>query len=656
MMRVFRSSLPAAMLLACAACSPPEQKTVSVFASVSREENYQLREAPMLAAKVAAGELPPLVERLPKDPRVVPLQDELGVYGGTWRRYHLYPDLRSFRLINNYWGLTRWNPTTDEIVPGLASSWEFSEDGRDITFHLRRGVHWSDGDPFDSADIAFWWDAARDDRSAEMPPEWAYSEGELMELETPDPYTVIFKYQEPYYTIPVAMGTGFWVPESLIKPSHYLKKFHPDHNDAMEDFALFDQKMGDLTDPERPTLGPWMMTYKSGTGDRIVFERNPYFWGVDPQGRQLPYIDRVESVRVQSPETGVLMITSGNVDAQFRYVSRQDYGLLKQFAEEHDYRIMRWEEGTGALFAIVVNMEHEDPERDELITNKNLREAIAYSIDRELINQVIWGGLSEPRGATITDESWHLQSPRGQELLETWKQKWSEYDPKRSRRLLDEAGFDELDDQGFRMWKGESLSLVIDVQDWPLAMDQALLIQQMIQDVGIRVLLQRDIGGRRERRIREAEYDLYMQHMSEMDLFTFPGYVFPTGRSHWHPQTGHWYSSGGEEGRAPEGWMKELVRLYDQIKVTPGLQDRHDLVLDAIEIQLQEGPFIIGTSGRQFSPVVVRENFRNVPPTGIIGPWAIVQPASGNPEQFFIDGYADEDGEARDLARKEARK
>lgn len=608
---------------------------------ITREENLARKESPFLDGRVASGQLPPLQERIPANPRVVEVERELGTYGGTWRRYHLYPDMRSLRLINNYFGLTRWSTETDEILPNLASEWEFNESGTEVTFHLRPGTRWSDGTPFTTADIAFWWEVANDDRTSEIPPEWAFSGGKRMEVELPDDYTIIFKYDEPFYTLPVVMATGFWVPEILIRPSHYLRQFHPDHNPQYTDFTTFEQRWGDVNDPNRPTLAPWMITFRSGTGDRVVLERNPYYWAVDTEGRQLPYIDRIESFYVQSEETGVLMILSGIIDAQFRYIARQDYALINRFRDQHDYDVLRWEEGTGALFAIVFNMEHVDEERGELLRNRNLRKAMAYAIDREFINQVIWGGLSRPQGATITDESWHFHSERGQEVLERWRNAWSEYDPERANRLLDESPFHQRGRDGFRLLDGQPFSLIMDVQDWPLAMDQAILLQAMFEKVGLRVHLQRDIGGRREHRIAEAIYDVYMQHMSEMDLFTFPGYVFPVSPYHWHPRTGRWYATGGEEGIPPEGWTRELMELYDATRREPDLERRHQLVLDAIEIQLREGPFILGTTGRQFSPVIIRRNFRNVPDSGIIGPWAITQPASKNPEQFFIDVYRD---------------
>ena len=83
--------------------------------------------------------------------------------------------------------------------------------------------------------------------------------------------------------------------------------------------------------------------------------------------------------------------------------------------------------------------------------------------------------------------------------------------------------------------------------------------------------------------------------------------------------------------------MKELLDLYEQCKREPDIEKRHGLVLDAIEIQLERGPFMIGTTGRQKTLVVTKNYLRNVPQTGILGPWAICQPGSKFPEQFFYD-------------------
>lgn len=604
----------------------------------SPAENRALPEAPMLAQKVRRGELPPVAERLPVDPMVVPVVEEIGLYGGTWRKFDLAQDFVTVRLLNNYYGLTRWSPGGDEILPGLARSWEVSEDGTRTTFRLRKGVHWSDGAPFTAEDILFWWDLAVDDRFLVAPPEWAFAAGERMQILAPDPYTVVFEYAAPFYFLPLILATGFWTSEEILLPAHYLRQFHPDHNPVYEDFNELDRKRRVENNPDRPGLGPWRMVWYAGAGDRAVFERNPYYWAVDSLGRQLPYIDRIEAIRVQSPEAGVLYVISGNVDAQFRQINLNDAALLKRFSEKEGYRLLTWEEGTATWHTIFVNMEIADPERRALFRNPDFRRALSYALYRERIHQVVWMGLGRPQGAAISDEAWHFRSPRGQEVFRKWITAWSEYDPARADSLLNAAGLGERDEDGFRMYRGKPFRIQLDYREMPYAADQAQLVKQDWEAAGIRTLAKRSPGTDFWSRIDLGQYDMYMEKNSELDLFTFPGVVFPVDAKTWHPRTGRWYRSGGEQGEAPSGFTKQLQALYEEMKREPDLDRRHDLVLDAIEIQLEHGPFMIGTSGRQQALVVVGDHVRNVPDEGpVMGPWAQTQPAASFPEQFFYD-------------------
>jgi len=114
-------------------------------------------EAPMLAAQVKAGKLPPVDSRLPPSPVVVQPIEKVGSYGGTWRRaYTGLSDLVGTRRIL-YDPLVRWSPDY-KILPNLAEKWEISEDGRVFTFHLVKGVKWSDGEPFTADDILFYFE------------------------------------------------------------------------------------------------------------------------------------------------------------------------------------------------------------------------------------------------------------------------------------------------------------------------------------------------------------------------------------------------------------------------------------------------------------------------------------------------------------------
>ena len=138
-------------------------------------------------------------------------------------------------------------------------------------------------------------------------------------------------------------------------------------------------------------------------------------------------------------------------------------------------------------------------------------------------------------------------------------------------------------------------------------------------------------------RQRLSKYEISPIDEAEMDLFTYPDWVFPTENKYWHPAIGKWYKTGGKEGEAPTGPMKTLLDIYDRIKAEPNLEKQHRLVQQAVRLTIDEGPFCLGTAAREPVLVIAKNNFRNVPPTGILGPWAVSGPASSYPEQFYFE-------------------
>ena len=114
-------------------------------------------ESPNLAKLVKDGRLPSVDQRLPQAPLVVKPIDQVGLYGGEWRRaYTGLSDLVGVRRIL-YDPLVRWTPDY-KIAPNLAKKWEVDETGRIFTFHLVEGIKWSDGAPFTSDDIMFYFE------------------------------------------------------------------------------------------------------------------------------------------------------------------------------------------------------------------------------------------------------------------------------------------------------------------------------------------------------------------------------------------------------------------------------------------------------------------------------------------------------------------
>jgi peptide/nickel transport system substrate-binding protein len=129
-----------------------------VFSGIGLAQDMTYSEAPMLAERVAAGELPPVAERLPANPRVIALPwAEVGTYGGDFKNPFVGDSFWSAQMVFwTFWkGLVTWNESYSDWVPNIAESVDVSEDAKVYTFHLREGIKWSDGVPFTSDDVLF---------------------------------------------------------------------------------------------------------------------------------------------------------------------------------------------------------------------------------------------------------------------------------------------------------------------------------------------------------------------------------------------------------------------------------------------------------------------------------------------------------------------
>ncbi|MEJ7838281.1 MAG: ABC transporter substrate-binding protein [Thermomicrobiales bacterium] len=178
-------------------------------------------EAPMLAEQVAAGALPALAERLPTNPMVVRPHEEIGTYGGQWRTALVGGDDTSWLdRTSGYDGLVRWDLEWNEPIPNVAESYEISDDALSYTFTLRRGMKWSDGAPFTSADIEFYVnDFYRDpDLNTGLGPN-------PFTIEVVDDVTFIITYEQPngFALGEMAQDAG---QEWVRYPRHYLEQFH----------------------------------------------------------------------------------------------------------------------------------------------------------------------------------------------------------------------------------------------------------------------------------------------------------------------------------------------------------------------------------------------------------------------------------------------
>jgi len=598
----------------------------------------------MLADQVAAGTLPPLAERLPKEPLIVTPWERPGEYGGTWRTTDLSDDLHVWRIVGGYAPLIRWNADASGLVPGTAKSWELSPDATTLTFHLREGMRWSDGEPYTSADLVYWWEVVTGGQTHLTAPFWTLVDGKPMTVTAPDAHTVVFRFAGANRFAPLYVATSIDWQDQYNTPAHYLKRFDPRFNPKNSDYTEWDRKSGknkSFTNPDRPTLCAWRVDKIENARTRVRFVRNPYYWMTDTAGRQLPYIDKVDVTIIPDGEVRTLSLLAGEVDAQFRLISLLDYGLYTKGRKKGGYRLLKWLRGSGARNALVPNWDEKDPVLRSLIRDPRFRRALSLGVDRVKMNEIAWHGLGTPQQATISRESWHFRTPEGAALFDEWTRAWAEHDPARANALLDEMGLTPRDADGFRLRPdGKRLSLLFDTwasQQTTPALDEVVIAAEGWRELGIETVLKPwslTVLGTRE---EQGEFTFGSMDMAEMDLFAFPDWVFPTRGVYWHPQVGRWHEKGGKSGEAPEGPTKRLLDIYARIQAEPDLAKAHALALDAIRIHVDEGPFVIGTVAGLPELVLLKDNFRNVPEEPrVLGAWAIAAPATSFPETFFF--------------------
>jgi peptide/nickel transport system substrate-binding protein len=624
----------------------------------------QYKQAPMLDS----WDLPPVDERLPLDVMVVDVVESIGKYGGTWNDVTWWDGAGNIKM-KLYDPPVRWKADLTGYEPGLLTEMPtWSDEGKTITFKFRRGIKWSDGAPFTTADLQFWWEdmAKNDDYKTANVPWWGRnSDGTPITMEFPDDFTWVLKFDKPQYIMPYVLAQGFWEWEPLMKPAHFLKQYHPDYEGkaGAEGYTELDLMDRWFDTPGYPCLMAWCLK-EYRPGEFRILERNPYYWKVDPEGNQLPYIDAIRVEVVEDSEVRLLQVAQGRYDCNFRYNgSPADIPFLLENAAANDFRLVDgWMNGAGAWPGIIVNQDYHtemeydpatEPEIDveirELLRNKDFLRGLSYAMDRNRVINVAWDGIGEAKNFTISPQSPHFtSSAEGMAVYEKWANAYAEYNPDKAKEHFDAAGFVDATGDGIRdLPSGKEFTLIIDLNDWSAATVNTEFVEvykKNLEDIGVKVLINNVIGtpdaGPR------GDYGLYMlrtTHASELDLWTYPDWVFPVRGggegTRAFPQQGLWYSTGGAEGWEPEVGSPayRLQEIYRQGLQEPSEQKRHELIWQAVDVYIDEGPFIIGAAGDQPQPVVCKNYFKNVYEYGVLGPWAPGTPGNSNPEQYWMD-------------------
>jgi peptide/nickel transport system substrate-binding protein len=448
-----------------------EVTRLSIDQIVTYKALPEYHQAPMLDPFVESGALPPVEERLPKEPQVYltsGMKDGIGVYGDLWRGFSACPtagynDMAGVTMgwfgiesyTSRYGALVKTGPlfrADQDIVPmpEIAKSWEWSEDGKQLTMHLIEGAKWSDGVPFTADDVMFVWEGYILDENVPAPRKqdaWSWN-GEPATLEKVDDFTIRFTFpvEKPLDAFYLMNEDNFHV-----MPAHQLRPLHPqwstaDPKPSYRDFI-------DALPPDAlplVTMGPWVIT-EYITDELMIMRRNPYYWKVDEAGNQLPYMDEIQYRKGPSGVGRDLCTIAGDCD-HMNLENPSTFVEAMTQAQEADatYNVSWGPETLGydIEFNYALNFGIEDEVRDvavrELFRDVRFRQALSYATDREGIAQSImrgpflraWAGGLYP-GAPDSNKESVVYYP---------------YDVASAMTLLDEIGLTDTNGDGVREW------------------------------------------------------------------------------------------------------------------------------------------------------------------------------------------------------------
>jgi peptide/nickel transport system substrate-binding protein len=620
-------------------------------------------EAPALAELVKVGKLPAVEKRVPEEPMVIKPLHSIGKYGGTWRRAFTGPaDYDNGNRIVATDKILFWDYTGTKIMPCLARDWRLSDDGKVTTIFLRKGHRWSDGQPFTADDFVFWYEDIYLNKDLQPTPDPFFMiNSKPGRLYKRDDSTVVFEFPEPNYIFvdvlagSTSMGGGQAREQMMGRtmgaymPAHYLKQFHPkyvakDELDRKVKAAGFDGWLSYIKNrwdwrlnTELPTLGPWKTVSPINT-PTWALERNPYYYGVDTAGNQLPYIDRISMGLAENLEVVNLRAIAGQYDLQERHTALAKLPVFLENRAKGNYDVRLDPALNGGDAVLYTNQTFEaDPEVAKWLQTRDFRRALSLGIDRDQLNETFWLGVGTP-GSVAPSES--VPESPGPE----WRKKWSVLDVKQANQLLDKIGLSKKDSEGYRLRTDGKGQLRIELQTVAGAFINYAQLAEMIREQWKKIGIQADVKDLERNhffvRIANNEHQIaiYVNDGSEQ-LYLYPRFALPVEptQSLLGLSIARWYASDGKQGKLPKD--PELLRALELFRSAPGKKaDERRKIAQEIWKILVDGQFSIGTVGQspaQMGVRIVSKRMGNIPARQVNAQHART-PCSSHPASFFF--------------------
>lgn len=587
-------------------------------------------ESPLLVKRVKSGDLPELRDRLPQTPYVVRpdhlissknLELTLGKFGGTLQLGQEQPSYDPVIYLANVEPLL-WADNAFDFKEGLegnvAESYEVNDDSTVFTFHLRKDLRWSDGQPVTTDDVRFTFEDVlhneditpvfpvflRPGQRTKKPP---------AKLQIVNDLTFRLTFEEPYGAFLSQVAIAAWRGYSaFIKPRHYLEQFHKKYASAKklaallkqesipqsQWFRLFTEKAfgetEDVTNPNfigQPTLTPWLM--KGSKSGVYHYERNPYYFKIDTSGQQLPYIDNLRGQIVQKKET----LTSRALFGDFDYLGeRASLRQLPVIADKAKTGKIKMDIPRMHRLAIsfALNLTYDDKVWRKVVRDDRFRKALDLAINRkEIIDNFYLGKFA--RVAT------HISTGK--------------HDVGKANRMLDEIGMDRRDSEGFRLGPdGKRFTIPFQIQDLSedhIPMGQ--LIAEYWKKVGIYTT------------VRQIDLTLYSDTAAANKIKATAvwqhyeiwangeGFQDDLPEDYWGPLWQDWHTTDGKTGEEPLPAVKELYRHHgDLLSARVGTAES-DRALKAILKSYREHVWTFCPVEHAYYPTFWSSRIHNVP-------------------------------------------
>jgi peptide/nickel transport system substrate-binding protein len=603
----------------------------------------------MLAERVAAGELPPVDERLPVEPYVVGQDDlvvgldfQIGKHGGIINLPSDSPngDPHIYIAFNEP---LIWAPGAFEYDRGIkgniARDWASNDNGSEYTIYLREGLKWSDGVPVTTEDVSFSYeDVLLNQEITPVFPTWLRTgnraDGMPMTIEIVDDYTFKIIFDGPYGSFPAQLAIAGWHSYAeFLRPKHYLSQFHIDYTpldelkplmeaeSIAEDqwFNLFnDRQTGSnlwkLTNEGglgHPTLTPWMIT-KAESGV-FTYERNPYYFKVDEAGNQLPYIDGIRSEIVQDRETMFARAIMGEFDYIGERSSLKNLPLMAEAEEKGIVKIMLPHMHRVPI-DFKLNLTYDDPVFQEVVSDVRFRKALDHAINRPEILKTFY-----------LDQFAQLPSRVSN----------SEFSVEMANQLLDEMGMTERDDDGFRLSpSGQPFSILLELGT--LSQDHVPmgeLITEYWKEVGINASVKAGDWALINERVLANEVQ-GTGVWAHVDIWPSAGWDDYLPHNQWGRAWNDWYISGGENGIEPPEAIQALYDAHNRFQVATLGSPESNAALEDLFQSHRDNVWVFTPVEDSHYPTFFTPRIHNVP-TGLTDIKGIV--VNYSMEQWFID-------------------